>query len=348
MCVFNGERFLHDAVKSILSQSFEDFEFTVINDGSTDRSGEILESYRRQDSRLRVYHQTAQGVIASLTTACGVANGKYIARMDADDVAVRERLETQVAFMEAHPEVGLLGGAVEFINGSGQPLAICTNPVDDGEIRSALLERCAFWHPSVVMRKTVFFRAGGYRNIVIDAEDYDLWLRIAEHSQLANLQEVVLRYRLHPHQVSVRKCRQQALSALAARVAARSRRAGRPDPLTSLTEITPLVLEEIGVSAAAQEAAVAREYRRWIHNLCNAGEYPAALQMLREMFHSSDWKHAENWVIGDIRLVAAQVHWRQRHFGRCAVATGQALLTRPKLLGRPFMTLAGRLGLAAR
>jgi hypothetical protein len=120
MSVFNGEPYLHEALESILNQTFRDFEFIIINDGSTDGSATVLESYRKSDSRLRVYHQENRGVGESLNRGCGLAQGKYIARMDADDIATSGRLMRQVEFMEGHPEVDVVGGAVEFIDATGK------------------------------------------------------------------------------------------------------------------------------------------------------------------------------------------------------------------------------------
>ena len=105
MSVYNGERFLREAVGSILDQSFRKFEFIVINDGSTDFTGAMLDSYQEQDLRMHVYHQENRGLVESLNRGCALAQGKYIARMDADDISVINRLMWQVEFMEKHPEV---------------------------------------------------------------------------------------------------------------------------------------------------------------------------------------------------------------------------------------------------
>ena len=110
MSVYDGERFLREAIDSILTQTFHDFEFIIVNDGSTDGSAAILDSYAKSDARLRVYDQANRGQCASDNRGCKLARGKYIARMDADDVSTPDRLEKQIAFLENHPKVGLLGG----------------------------------------------------------------------------------------------------------------------------------------------------------------------------------------------------------------------------------------------
>src|SRR5262245_27130869 len=153
MSVLNGEPFLREAVESILGQTFGDFEFIVIDDGSTDASADILDSYQRNDARVRVYHQENKGLVESLNRGCGLARGKYIARMDADDIATKERLMWQVEFVEKHPEVGVVGGAIEVINASGKSSVTHRYPLKNSDIYQALLRGdCPLVHPTVVMR----------------------------------------------------------------------------------------------------------------------------------------------------------------------------------------------------
>jgi len=351
MSVYNGERFLREAVESILDQSFRDFEFIIINDGSTDCSASLLDFYQKNDPRVRVYHQENRGLVESLNRGCELAQGKYIARMDADDISVTNRLMWQVEFMERHPEVGILGGAVEVIDTTGKSLEISANPIEDRELRSALLDYCAFWHPTVFMRKDIVVSVGGYRKIVFGSEDYDLWLRAADHCQLANLEAVLLHYRLHPHQVTVSRFRQLAFSTLAAQAAAAFRRSGSPDPLDLIEEITPAVLVGLGLSETTQQAALALRCLWSIRALYNNGEYSVAAKVLNEMLQSCDWKQAEKWIIADLRLLAAKLYWRQGRFVRSIVIAGHAIITRPLILGRPIKSLHrwvkyGRLGFA--
>ena len=348
MSVYNGERFLREAVESILDQSFREFEFIIIDDGSDDRSASILDSYQKNDPRVRVFHQENRGLVESLNLGCRLARGTYIARMDADDISFRNRLMCQVDFMEKHPEVGVVGGAIEIINATGNSLITHRYPIKHCEINEALLRGdCSLVHPAVLMRKEVFVSVGGYRKIVVDAEDYDLWLRIAENSQLANLEVVVLKYRRHVNQLSVHKCKQQALSNLAASVSAASRRNGNPDPLDSVGEITPAVLAELGVSEASQQAAVTRGYLTSILSMYEAREYSIAGNLMSGMLRSSEWKNAENPVIADFYLLAARLHWRQRRFMKSILSAGQAVVTRPIILGRPLKPLLQWLRLAS-
>lgn len=336
MSVRNGDQFLSKAVDSILDQSVRNFEFIIINDGSTDRTASILDRYQKDEPRLRVYHQGNRGLVVSLNHGCSVARGKYIARMDADDIASKDRLLWQIDFMEKHPEIGIIGGAVEFIDVDGVSMGISTNPTKDDQIKEAMRDGCPFWHPTVLMRKSVIESVGGYRKQVIDAEDCDLWLRIAEHSQLANLEMVVLKYRLHPCQVSSKKCRQQALSTLAAHVAAEFRRNGQPDPLDSIEEITPDVLTALGVSVQVQESAIAGSYLWIIRRMCDSGQYLYAVELFKAMSRVCTWKHAKRPVRADLHMFSAYIHWRDQRYLKSITAGIQALVMRPVMLGRPL------------
>ena len=246
MSIFNGQAFLPEAVGSILNQTFREFEFVIIDDGSTDGTAGALSSYARRDGRIRVVRHENKGRAESLNVGIELARGKYIARMDADDISPPERLRMQIDFMERRPDVGLLGGAIELISSKGTVIDTRRPPLEDSEIRSSML-RYNPYHPAVVMRREITLAAGGYRRALLDADDYDMYLRIGERSQLANLDQVVLQYRLHPQQVSIKNMRQQTLCVLAARRAAELRRRGDPDPLTQVEMITPDLLSNLGV-----------------------------------------------------------------------------------------------------
>jgi|SRR5579875_370067 len=342
MSVFNGDVFLQESLESILNQSFRDFEFIVIDDGSTDGSWSLLDVYAQRDSRMRVYHQQNRGLVQSLNRGCELARGTYIARMDADDIALRDRLTWQVDFLRQHPEIAVLGGAVELIDRRGRSLGGYARPLSGLELKSALLTRCALIHPTVMMRKDAFVFTKGYRQAVADAEDWDLWLRMSEWFGLANLDVAVLKYRLHPHQITAHKCRQQALSGLAACAAAARRRRGEPDPLESGQTVTPAGLTALGVSEAIQQAAISREYLRAIRNMYEAGEYASACATVTEALRSQCWRFAENWIVADMRLLTARLAWRDRKFAISLVRAAQAIITRPKIIGRPLKSILYR------
>jgi hypothetical protein len=333
MSVYNGAKFLPEAVESILRQSWSNFEFVIVNDGSTDETWSILERYRSQDNRVRVVDQEKRGLTVSLNRGCSLSKGKFIARMDADDVAMPGRLESQMHFMETHPDVGVLGGAFDLIDAAGKKLGVSWLPCEDHEIRRLLLDSTAFLHPSVLMDRSALARAGGYREVKY-AEDYDLWLRLAEQTKLANLREVIHQYRVHPDQVSVSKCKEQALWTGAAKVAAECRRKGKPDPIDTLTELTPEILETMGVSKVAQQTNTARGLLRCVRNLYRGGELQLAMQALEAM-RSGEFANAERWIVADSHLWAARLYWSDRKRLHAFTSLLRALQVRPIISLRP-------------
>jgi glycosyltransferase involved in cell wall biosynthesis len=201
LSVHDGEAYLGEAVASVLEQTFTDFEFIVVDDGSTDRTPDILASF--SDPRLVVITQPNAGLTISLNRALRRSRGELIARMDADDVALPERFERQAAYLNAHPEVGLLGtGALE-IAPSGEVVGTIVPPENDSEIRRALIRRNPFVHSSIMARRLVIERAGGYDERLPVAQDYDLWMRVAALTRMANLTEPLVRRRLLPGRVSL-------------------------------------------------------------------------------------------------------------------------------------------------
>ena len=345
MAVCNVDHFLAESVEGVLGQTFRDFEFIIVDFGSTDNSKSIVSRYAASESRIKFGEIPHCSLAEARNAACSLAQGKYIALMDADDVSVPDRLGWQVDFMEKHPEVGALGGAVEWIDTGGKALITRTNPVGNREIQSALLERSPLWQPSVLMRRDAFVGVGGYRSPFAPAEDYDLWLRMAEHFQLGNLRQVVLKYRIHPYQLSMRKRTQQTLGMLGAQVSASSRRSGFPDPLTRVKEITPEVLATLGVTRARQQSVLVSHHRQWIRHMCMAGEYSVALKAALEVLQS-DLECVERWQIADLHLTVAQLYWRQKKFLKSLLAVAHAVLTRPVVAGRPLKPLLRHLGLS--
>jgi glycosyltransferase involved in cell wall biosynthesis len=352
MVVCNVERFLSEAIESILAQTLAGIEFIIVDFGSNDESKAIVSSYAAKDHRIKLHEVPHCGLPEARNAGCFLARGKYIAIMDADDISMPDRLMSQVKFMEEHPEVGLLGGAVQWFDADGvdlpesilPPGVSLDRPTENAELQLTLLKYCPFWQPSVMVRSDAFVMVGGYRAPFLQAEDHDLWLRISEHFEVANLKRVILRYRIHPHQVSLRKRKQQTLCSLAALASTASRRNGHSDPLDSAEEITPELLCKLGVSEATQQSVLANEYRGWIHNMCGAGEWSAALTAAIEMLKSSDWKYVERRALADMYLKAAQLYWKNHKFTMSIVSAGHAVVTRPKLVGRPFRLLLERMG----
>lgn len=201
MPVYNGELYLKESIGSILDQTFNDFEFIVINDGSNDGSGNIIASYAKIDKRIKIINQTNQGIVVALNNGLKIANGKYIARMDCDDISLPTRFYKQVEYMEHHLDIGVCGTWIRYF---GNQKAGCWKPPLDMEsMRSELIFTSILAHPTVFIRKEIFDKYNlFYRNDYIHAEDYDLWIRFAKCTRLANIPEILYLYRVHEHQVT--------------------------------------------------------------------------------------------------------------------------------------------------
>jgi glycosyltransferase involved in cell wall biosynthesis len=197
---YNAATWLAPAIESILGQCFRDFELIVLDDGSVDGTRAVLAQYA--DARLRViHHETNRGLISSLNEGIDAAHGKYIARMDADDVAHPKRLQLQVAYLDSHARVGICG--TWFRTHHGTRRASVRPPIDHDEISAHLFFRSPFGHPTVMMRRQVLQESGlRYDPKAVHAEDFDLWVRARPYTCFANLPRFLLQYRAHPQQVS--------------------------------------------------------------------------------------------------------------------------------------------------
>jgi len=190
MCVFNGEKFVSKAIESILNQTLKNFEFIIVDDGSTDNTVDILTSY--QDPRIKIISQKNIGLTASLNKAIKIAQGKFIARLDADEVSIDYRLEKQVAFLLKNENVGVVGSQFINIDKNGKRLYRSKLPLNDSEIRKELLKQNQLAHGSVMIRKEVFNIVGYYNETFRYVQDYELWGRIAKKYNLYNFSEVLL------------------------------------------------------------------------------------------------------------------------------------------------------------
>lgn len=199
MPVYNTAPYLENAVRSILQQSFADFELIAIDDGSTDGSGEMLERLAAEDARIRVLHQQNGGVPKALNAGLKAARGMYIARMDSDDEAHPHRFNRQVAALDARPDVVVLGTQFRLIDPEGRPLKVMHMPLDHASLDRKLYEKqeLAICHPSAMIRADALERIGGYDETFSSAQDIDLFLRLAEVGELANLDDVLMHYRIH-------------------------------------------------------------------------------------------------------------------------------------------------------
>lgn len=200
MAVYNGVATVASAIDSIRHQTYTDWDFLIVDDGSTDGTSEVLERMASLDPRIAVIRNHAnRGLAASLNIGWRQAEGEFIARMDADDVSLPQRFEKQVAFLASHPEVDVLGTAKEAVDAAGTFLAYGYRPEWHEEIASRMYRITPLIHPSVMMRRRFLEALGGYDESerVCRAEDSDLWLRGYRRFRYHNLQEPLIQYRVH-------------------------------------------------------------------------------------------------------------------------------------------------------
>jgi len=223
--VYNGSRFVPEAIESILSQSFTDFEFLIHDDGSTDDTLTVVESYAAKDPRIRVTSAKNQGVSASRNDLMAAAKGEYLAVMDHDDIAMPDRFALQVAHLDANPDCAVVAGQVEWIDEDGLPIGQLPLPTDSREIEENLLRNeCRIAHAAAMIRASALRAVGGYNADYSIAVDYELWLRIVEVGQIVNLPDLMVKYRIVGSGLSGTKYARQQENALRACLAARRRR----------------------------------------------------------------------------------------------------------------------------
>lgn len=200
--VYNGARYLKEAIDSVLAQTLRDFELIIIDDGSVDESAAIVKTYA--DARIRFFQQPNHGLAATLNRGIALAAGEFIARQDQDDICFPERFRKQVDFLKAHPQVGMVGTCAEILAESQKTGRMLTHPLDDAALKFGLLFDNHFVHSSMMIRRAVFDRVGGYSEDRQrqPPEDYELWSRAIRHFQVANLAEVLMAYRELPSSMS--------------------------------------------------------------------------------------------------------------------------------------------------
>ena len=244
MGVWNGAPRVREAIESVLGQTLGDLELVVVDDGSTDATASILGSFG--DPRVRVTRQRRGGLTSALRSALGLARAPLVARLDADDVALPERLERQRDFLERHPEVGLLGTAAREVDGIGREVGVVRPPTEDAALRGALIRHNPFVHSSVMMRRSALEQAGGYDPSFPVAQDYDLWMRMSRVTRMANLPEALVVRRLLPGRISA--TREAERLRAEARVRWRAVRAGAYPAWCALFALRPYLAQALPAS----------------------------------------------------------------------------------------------------
>ena len=217
MSVYNGADTVAKAIESVQGQSFADFEFIIIDDGSNDKSPEIIANFAKNDPRIRIVTQKNEGLTRALNRGLETCSAPLVARADADDHSLPDRLERQVQFMNEHPEVVLLGSGAHLMNAAGERYQMAQAPTDDAAITKALRKRNIFFHSAMMMRTEAVRKAGGYDPEFIRSQDYDLWLRLLDEGEGANLSEALVELDQGPERVSRKQARKQVTASIKAK-----------------------------------------------------------------------------------------------------------------------------------
>lgn len=218
MPVYNGDQYIEQAIESVLNQSFSDFEFIITDDGSTDRSHEIVNSFAKQDPRIKIFkNEKNLGVQKSLNRGLEKSRGDFIARIDHDDIwCDKDKLKKQIEFLEQNPDYALVGTGVICIDLNGKKINSIQHKNTDQEIRNHILLLNQFAHPSILIRKKALSEIGSYSEDkkYKNVEDYELWLRIGKKFKFANLPDYSIKYRLNPNGITLKKQFKQRLTGL--------------------------------------------------------------------------------------------------------------------------------------
>lgn len=214
MAVYNDARWLQYSIPSILNQTLQDFEFIIVNDGSVDNTAEVLAAWAARDSRIVVHHLPHnKGLSHALNIGLSLARADLVARHDADDEALPERLERQYAYMQCHPETAIVGTNAMAVDGEGRELGVMHCAQSSDEIRKVLRWTPPFIHPSVMYRREAVVASGGYAEAFHRCEDYDLWFRFLARYKGANLPDVLMKYRIYPEGYKKKKFRFRIIEA---------------------------------------------------------------------------------------------------------------------------------------
>jgi glycosyltransferase involved in cell wall biosynthesis len=259
---WNAQRYLAEAVESILAQTFEDFECIVVDDGSLDRTAHVIADFARRDGRVRCVQIPHGGIVEALNAGLHAARGELIARMDADDICLPERFAKQIDFLDLHPQCVAVGSKVTLVDPYGSPLWDIEVKTEHEQIESELLggNGWALFHPTAIIRKSAMSQIGGYRAEYQWSEDIDIFLRLAEVGRLANIPEALLRYRQHFSSVNRTKLELQLRRNQRLLAEAHERR-GRSLPPGFVPPAPPQLEPDEQVRAWARRAIINRNYR---------------------------------------------------------------------------------------
>jgi glycosyltransferase involved in cell wall biosynthesis len=304
MPVYNAVAYVADAMESIRRQTCGDFELLALDDGSTDGSLEILDRIAAQDERIQVVRREHGGYPRLLNEGVCLARGEFLARMDADDVAEPDRFERQVRLLEEHSQCAVVGGQALLIDSDGDRIAPLRVKLSHAEIDQELLSGrgSAIIHPAAMFRTTAVEQVGGYREDLAVGEDLDLYLRLGEQYELANLPEVVLQFRRHAASFTSQVSGATGLSTRTAIVQAALARRGRN-------------ASELSIKSFHQPQSLEDLYANWAGMALEAGNIRTALKYVGRLLRRHPWR-AQTWLalvrVGSRRLLRPLAQLRTR------------------------------------
>lgn len=284
MPAYNAERYLTESLDSVLAQTLQNFELIVVDDGSTDKTLEILKSYQNRDDRVRVISRPNTGIVGALNDGLAAAKGEFIARLDADDIAFPERFSKQVAYLNEHPDCVVVGSYVLLIDSEGSPISeaevmITHKEIDENHINGSPWQ---IYHTAVLMRRSIAEKIGGYREGYTAAEDVDFFMRMVEHGQVFNLPVPLTKYRQHLSSIGHTSENKQIANSYKAINDARQRRG-----------LAPLKPEEYN-TAPTHKFTLADHYRKWSWWALAYGNLKAARKYALAAFKQQPFS-VESW-----------------------------------------------------
>jgi glycosyltransferase involved in cell wall biosynthesis len=315
MSVYNDQTLVSRAIESILNQTFTDFELIIIDDGSSDNS--VIEIKKFDDARIRFFQQPNLGLAKSLNFGIEVGLGKYIARQDSDDYSMSFRLAKQVDFLEINPEFGLIGCNVTLCDEEGQTIASTNYPTDNSTLQWMLLDNRSsnpINHGTAMFHRELAINVGGYREEFKQSQDLDLWLRMAEKKQVANLPECAYVWQLRRKSVTMQSWHNQRDFGYLARLCARHRRSGRLEPKLSLMTMRRPVSSNLSLFIRPMNAKTEYEFRIALI-LFNNDQSEKARPFLLKVLHQNPF-HGYAWLLLGLSVIprklnASLYHWVQ-------------------------------------
>jgi hypothetical protein len=317
MPVRNGGKWLAEACRSVTAQTLADLELIVVDDGSTDETPDIARSFAAADPRVRIARQPSLGLVSALNQGLALARATLVARLDADDIAMPSRFERQAEIMTADERLVLLGTWATKIDAGGNVCGRLNPDFADAAVARCLADRNPFVHSSVMMRRAAVLGVGSYRAACQGAEDYDLWLRLAEAGAVDILHEELVAYRVHAASATRTAAVRQCFAARLARLAAAERRAGRPDPAAGLSAAPDWWDDHVATGALEASALLCR--------LLDFAESDAERRSGLDGVRLPEWDavgpmvHAEKVLLRRAVLNVMQMRGRPSHLGMPAL-----------------------------